>query len=65
MANRVLIIDAALREDVRPEEVQTRRLLDGSQHTVYKRFFTSAELIAEWGGGSVIHEGRWFVVVMR
>jgi hypothetical protein len=32
-------------------------------HTVYKRFFSGTELIAELGGGRVLHEGRWFVVV--
>jgi len=64
IANRVLVIDAALREGVLPEEVQTRILQDGSRHTVYKRFFTSADLIAEWGGGSVLYDGRWFIAVV-
>jgi hypothetical protein len=41
---------------------QERELNDGSRHRVYKRFFTGAELLAELGGGEVLHEGRWFVV---
>jgi len=27
------------------------------------RFFAGAELAAELGGGDVLHDGRWFVVV--
>ena len=45
------------------EEWQERRLDDGSTHSVYKRWFTGAALAAELGGGDVLHEGRWFVVV--
>ena len=38
-------------------------LNDGSRHTVYKRFFEPDELVAELGGGTVLHAGRWFVAV--
>ena len=64
VAERVLIIDAAWRDDVQPEEVQERVLLDGSRHTVYKRYFMPAQLIAELGGARVVHAGRWFVAVL-
>ena len=40
-----------------------RVLADGSRHRVYKRFFTGAGLAARLGGGRVLHDGRWFVVV--
>jgi len=30
---------------------------------VYKRVFTGDQLAAELGGGVVLYEGRWFVVV--
>jgi demethylmenaquinone methyltransferase/2-methoxy-6-polyprenyl-1,4-benzoquinol methylase len=63
VARRVLIIDAAWRDEVRPEEVQERVLQDGSRHTVYKRYFTPAQLAGELGGGRVVHAGRWFVGV--
>jgi hypothetical protein len=36
-------------------------LNDGSRHRVYKRFFRAGEL-AEEIGGTVLHDGRWFVV---
>ena len=64
VAGRILVIDAAMREDVRPEEVQERLLQDGSRHSVYKRYFMPAQLISELGGGNVLHGGRWFVAVL-
>ena len=42
---------------------EERRLSDGSRWTVFKRVFTGEQLAAELGGGEVLHEGRWFVVV--
>ena len=45
------------------EQWQTRRLNDGSEHAVYKRWFMGAALAAELGGGEVLHESRWFTVV--
>jgi hypothetical protein len=38
-------------------------LNDGSRWSVYKRFFTGEGLLAELGGGEVLFEGRWFVLV--
>ena len=45
------------------EEWQDRRLNDGSRHRVYKRWFRGPALAAELGGGEVLHDGTWFVVV--
>jgi SAM-dependent methyltransferase len=45
------------------ERWEERRLKDGSSWTVFKRVFTGAGLAAELGGGDVLHEGDWFVVV--
>lgn len=56
-------MDAALRDDVEAEEWQKRTLSDGSRHEVYKRFFTGRGLAEEIGGGEILFEGRWFVVV--
>jgi SAM-dependent methyltransferase len=63
VCTEIVIADAARREDVGAEEWQTRILNDGSRHRVYKRYFTGSELAEELGGGSVLHEGRWLVVV--
>ena len=37
-------------------------LNDGSSWEV-KRYFTAASLVTELGGGEVLHDGSWFVVV--
>ena len=64
VAERLLVVDAAWREGVPFEEMQERVLQDGSRHTVYKRYFTAAQLVSELGGGQVLHAGRWFVAVL-
>jgi len=45
------------------ERYEERVLKDGSRWTVFKRVFTGEQLVEELGGGEVLHEGRWFVVV--
>jgi ubiquinone/menaquinone biosynthesis C-methylase UbiE len=45
------------------ERWEERVLKDGSRWNVYKRVFTGEQLADELGGGEVLHEGRWFVVV--
>lgn len=62
VADELVIVDSALRDDVSPEEWQERILNDGSRHEVYKRFFDGEGLAAELGGGEVLHAGRWFVM---
>ncbi len=63
VARDLVVLDAARREGLPAEEMQTRVLSDGSTHQVYKRFFTAPALLHELGGGSSLHEGRWFVLV--
>jgi len=63
VATELVVVDAAARPDQQPEERQERTLNDGSRWHVYKRYFTAAGLIGELGGGRVLHEARWFVVV--
>ena len=62
VAGELIVLDAALREDVAPEELQTRVLSDGSNYQVYKRYFTARTLAEELDGGDVLHDGRWFVM---
>jgi ubiquinone/menaquinone biosynthesis C-methylase UbiE len=64
VSKSMLMIDAAQRDDVPPEEYQERVLNDGSRHVVYKRYFTPQGLIGEVGSGQTLHEGRWFVAVL-
>jgi demethylmenaquinone methyltransferase/2-methoxy-6-polyprenyl-1,4-benzoquinol methylase len=63
VAPELVVVDAALRDDVPPEQVEERMLRDGSRWHVYKRYFTPEDLAAELGGGRVLHAGRWFVAV--
>jgi ubiquinone/menaquinone biosynthesis C-methylase UbiE len=63
VAPELLVVDAALREDVEPAEWQERILDDGSRWQVYKRYFEPEALAAELGGGEIVHAGRWFVAV--
>lgn len=63
VARELVVVDSAVRHGVDREERQERVLNDGSRHRVYKRFFTADELLAELGGGEVLHAGRWFVAI--
>jgi len=62
VAPELVVVDAARRPNREPEEMQERVLDDGSRWTVYKRYFTGAQLAGELGG-RILHESRWFVVV--
>lgn len=64
VGRELVIVDAALREDVEPEQWEERVLNDGSRWEVYKRFFTPEGLLEELGGnGEVVFAGQWFVAV--
>jgi ubiquinone/menaquinone biosynthesis C-methylase UbiE len=63
VAPELVVVDASNEHVSVEEEMQERILNDGSRWEVYKRYFTGAGLVAELGGGDVLHEGRWFVVV--
>jgi ubiquinone/menaquinone biosynthesis C-methylase UbiE len=64
VASELVVVDSATRPDHEREERQTRILNDGSRHTVYKRYFDAHELADELGGGTVLHQSRWFVAVL-
>ncbi|HEX4735025.1 MAG TPA: class I SAM-dependent methyltransferase [Thermoleophilaceae bacterium] len=59
VAGELVVVDAGGGDR---EKVQARKLNDGSEHTVYKRWFSGPGLAAELGG-SVLFEGDWFVAV--
>jgi ubiquinone/menaquinone biosynthesis C-methylase UbiE len=63
VARELVVVDAAERPDEPPEAWQERTLRDGSRHRVYKRFFRPHDLVRELGGGRVLYDGPWFVVV--
>jgi ubiquinone/menaquinone biosynthesis C-methylase UbiE len=63
VARELVVADSSQAHSPVAEEYQPRVLNDGSRWDVYKRYFTGAGLAAELGGGSVLCENRWFVVV--
>ena len=63
VAPELVVVDSAMRPDTAAVSMQERVLKDGSQWEVLKRYFTGDELAAELGGGDVLFDGRWFVVV--
>jgi demethylmenaquinone methyltransferase/2-methoxy-6-polyprenyl-1,4-benzoquinol methylase len=64
VASELVVVDSAQRPGVEPEQWQERRLNDGTEHRVYKRWFTGTGLAGELGGGEVLFEGDWFVAVL-
>jgi ubiquinone/menaquinone biosynthesis C-methylase UbiE len=63
VGRELVVADASRAHSDVAETMQERVLNDGSQWRVYKRWFTGADLATELGGGDVLHDGRWFVVV--
>jgi ubiquinone/menaquinone biosynthesis C-methylase UbiE len=65
VSSELVVVDASRAHSPVAEDVQERVLNDGSQWTVYKRFFDPDELAAELGGGGgeTLFAGIWFVVV--
>ena len=63
VAPELVVVDAKIHPDVRPDQMQERVLNDGSSHLVFKRYFTAEQLADELGGARVLFDGRWFVVV--
>jgi ubiquinone/menaquinone biosynthesis C-methylase UbiE len=63
VAPELVVFDAALHLGEERAEWEERVLNDGSRWTVYKRFFAAGSLLDELGGGTVLHEGAWFVLV--
>jgi hypothetical protein len=43
--------------------MQTRVAPDGSRYAVYKRWVTAERLCSDLGGGEVLHDGHYFVIV--
>jgi ubiquinone/menaquinone biosynthesis C-methylase UbiE len=63
VADELVFVDSSRAHSPVAVEWQPRVLNDGSEWEVYKRFFTGEGLAQELGGGEVLHEGMWFVVV--
>ena len=60
VAAELVVIDAAQRPGVEPEQWQERVLNDGSRHQVYKRYLNASRLADEITGETLFN-GSWFV----
>jgi demethylmenaquinone methyltransferase/2-methoxy-6-polyprenyl-1,4-benzoquinol methylase len=63
VANELVVVDASRKHSGIDEHMSPRVLNDGSTWEVFKRYFTGAGLAEELGGGEVLLEGEYFVVV--
>ena len=63
VAPELVIVGARRRDDSPAAQWQERRLADGSRWQVFKRLFDPDALVAELGGGRLLHVGHYFVVV--
>jgi ubiquinone/menaquinone biosynthesis C-methylase UbiE len=63
LAPELVVVDASRVHSDVDAEMSQRVLEDGSRWEVYKRWFEGAALADELGGGEVLFEGRWFVLV--
>ena len=63
VANELVVLDASRTHSGIDEHMSPRILRDGSTWEVFKRYFTGAGLAEELGGGEVLFEGAYFVVV--
>lgn len=60
VADELVVVDAAWRPGIEPDQWQERVLNDGSRHRVYKRYQSGEQLAGEIGG-DVLLDGQWFV----
>jgi len=65
VAAELVIVGTRRRRDLPPSRWEQRILSDGSHWTVFKRYFNPSELLAELGGGEVLHEGKRYFLVVR
>jgi demethylmenaquinone methyltransferase/2-methoxy-6-polyprenyl-1,4-benzoquinol methylase len=63
VAPELVVVDASRAHSEVDEQMSQRVLNDGSTWEVFKRYFTGAGLAEELGGGKVLFEGEYFVVV--
>jgi ubiquinone/menaquinone biosynthesis C-methylase UbiE len=63
VAPEFVVVDASVAASDVAETWSHRMLSDGSTWEVFKRYFSPESLVVELGGGEVLHEGTWFVVV--
>jgi ubiquinone/menaquinone biosynthesis C-methylase UbiE len=64
VGHELVVVDSSARHPgARPDGMQPRVLKDGTRWEVYKRYLAADGLAAELGGGEVLLDGVYFVVV--
>lgn len=63
VAPELVLVASMWKEGAEPARYEERVLQDGSRWEVFKRVFRPDELLGELGGGEVLHEGHYFLVV--
>ena len=63
MAAELVVLETAQTKAGTAEAWEERPLLDGSQHRIYRRYFTAEGLAEELGAGKVVFACEWFVMV--
>lgn len=63
VGSELVVVDASRKHSDVDEHMSPRVLNDGSTWEVFKRYFTGPGLAEELGGGDVLFEGAYFVVV--
>jgi demethylmenaquinone methyltransferase/2-methoxy-6-polyprenyl-1,4-benzoquinol methylase len=63
LAHELVVVDTARGCSDVDEQMSPRVLNDGSEWEVFKRYLRGSTLVEELGGGEILHEGHWFVVV--
>jgi ubiquinone/menaquinone biosynthesis C-methylase UbiE len=63
VASELVIVSSSRKGGKPPAGYEERVLADGSRWQVFKRYFLPEELLAELGGGEMLLEGRYFLVI--
>jgi ubiquinone/menaquinone biosynthesis C-methylase UbiE len=63
VAAELVVLETAQTKAGTAEAWEERPLLDGSQHRIYRRYFTAEGLAEELGAGKVVFACEWFVMV--
>ncbi|MGH2808055.1 MAG: class I SAM-dependent methyltransferase [Actinomycetota bacterium] len=61
VARSLVIVDNPAQEGKPNEGLEERPLLDGTVHTIYKKYFRPEELVEEMGGAEVLYSTEWFL----
>jgi ubiquinone/menaquinone biosynthesis C-methylase UbiE len=65
VADELVIVGTRWREGEKLQRTEERVLSDGSRWQVFKRVFVAEDLLAELGGGELLHEGERYFLVVR